>query len=62
MIIGHGLNDQIVNITSSKNAYSYYTKIKKMNNVDIITYKGGHKIDLRYIKTINQFMKQKNIK
>ena len=38
------------------------TKIKKMNNVKLITYKGGHKIGLKYIKAINSFMAQKNIK
>ena len=62
VIIGHGLDDQVINKTSSENAYNYYSKIKKMNNIDIITYKGGHKIGLKYLKTINQFMKQKNIK
>lgn len=62
LIIGHGEDDQIVDISSSRNAYNYYSKIKKMNNVELITYKGGHKIGLKYLKAINLFMNQKNIK
>ena len=62
LIIGHGKDDRVIDISSSKNAYHYYSKIKKMNNVELVTYKGGHKIGLKYIKAINLFMNQKNIK
>jgi len=62
LIIGHGDNDQVIDISSSENAYKYYTEVKKMNNVDLIKYKGGHKISLKYLKAINLFMSQKNIK
>jgi len=62
VIIGHGVDDQVINISSSKNAYNYYSQIKKMNNVKLITYKGGHKIGLKYLKEINYFMNQNNIK
>ena len=62
LIIGHGSDDQIIDMSSSKNAYNYYSKIKKMNNVDLITYKGGHKIGLQYLRALNIFMKQNNIK
>ena len=62
LIIGHGNDDQIINISSSKNAYNYYSKIKKMNNVELIAYKGGHKIGLKYLKALNLFMLQNNIK
>ena len=62
LIIGHGLDDRIIKCSSSKNAYNHYSKEKQMNNVDLITYKGGHKIGLKYLKAINMFMKQKNIK
>ena len=62
LIIGHGENDKIVDISCSQKAYEHYVKIKKMNNVKLITYKGGHKIGLKYLKSINLFMEQKNIK
>jgi len=62
LIIGHGLDDQIIDIESSKQAYHHYSFVKEMNNVDLVTYKGGHKIGLKYIKELNIFMKQKNIK
>ena len=62
LIIGHGSNDTIIDKTSSENAFNYYSQIKKMNNVDLIAYKGGHKIGLTYIKRINQFMNLNNIK
>ena len=42
------LDDQIIKYSSSKNAYNHYSKEKHMNNVDLITYKGGHKIGLKY--------------
>ena len=51
----------MIDLSSSKNAYSYYSKEKKMNNINLITYKGGHKIGLKYLKAINAFMKQNNI-
>ena len=62
VIIGHGSDDWVIDISSSENAYKHYTEIKKMNNVELITYKGGHKISLQYLKTINIFMNQENIK
>ena len=62
LIIGHGNNDEVIDISSSENAYEYYTQIKKMNNVKLITYKGGHKIGLKYLKSINLFMEQNKIK
>lgn len=62
LIIGHGVDDQVIDISSSENAYKYYLEIKRMNNVDLITYKGGHKIGLKYLKALNIFMNQKNIK
>ena len=62
VIIGHGINDEIINISSSENAFNYYAKIKKMNNVELVTYKGGHKIGLRYLKRVNEFMNQNNIR
>ena len=62
LIIGHGLDDKVIDKSSSENAYNYYSKIKKMNNVNIITYKGGHKISLGYLKAINKFMKNNNIR
>ena len=62
VIIGHGADDQIVDISSSQNAYNYYVKEKKMNNVELVTYKGGHKIGLKYLKAINNFMDLNNIK
>ena len=62
LIIGHGSDDRIIDVSSSKNAYNYYSQIKKMNNVDLITYKGGHKIGLQYLRDVNIFMKQNNIK
>ena len=62
LIIGHGIDDRTIDISSSENAYNYYTKIKKMNNVELITYKGGHKIGLKYLKAVNLFMNQNNIK
>jgi len=62
VIIGHGTDDQIVNISSSQNAYNYYVKEKKMNNIELVTYKGGHKIGLKYLKAINNFMDLNNIK
>ena len=62
ILIGHGLEDKIISISSSEKAYNFYSKIKKMNNVELITYKGGHKIGLKYLKAINAFMIQKNIK
>ena len=62
VIIGHGADDQVVNISSSQNAYNYYVKEKKMNNIELVTYKGGHKIGLKYLKAINNFMDLNNIK
>jgi len=62
LIIGHGVNDNIIDISCSENAYNYYSKIKKMNNVNLITYKGGHRIGLKYLRALNIFMKQNNIK
>ena len=62
VIIGHGTDDQVVNISSSQNAYNYYVKEKKMNNIELVTYKGGHKIGLKYLKAINNFMDLNNIK
>lgn len=62
LIIGHGIDDRTIDVSSSENAYNYYTKIKKMNNVELITYKGGHKIGLKYLKAVNLFMNQNNIK
>ena len=62
LIIGHGLSDAIIDKSSSDNAFNYYSKIKKMNNVDLIAYKGGHKIGLAYLERINQFMNLNNIK
>ena len=62
LIIGHGLDDKVIDKSSSENTYNYYSKIKKMNNVNIITYKGGHKISLEYLKAINKFMKNNNIR
>ena len=62
LIIGHGKDDQIVDISCSEKAYDYYVKIKKMNNVKLIKYKGGHKIGLKYLKAINLFVQQNNIK
>ena len=62
LIIGHGNNDEVIDISSSENAYEYYTQMKKMSNVKLITYKGGHKIGLKYLKSINLFMEQKKIK
>ena len=44
VIIGHGLDDLTIDVSSSKNAYIYYAEVKKMNNVTLITYKGGHKV------------------
>ena len=62
LIIGHGIDDQIIEFSSSKKAFNYYSKIKKMNNVELVMYKGGHKIGLRYLKRLNEFMGQKNIR
>ena len=62
LIIGHGNNDEVIDISSSENAYEYYTQMKKMSNVKLITYKGGHKIGLKYLKSINLFMEQNKIK
>jgi len=62
LIIGHGVDDQTIDFSSSEAAYQYYSTIKKMNNINFITYKGGHKIGLKYLKAINIFMNQKNIK
>ena len=62
VIIGHGINDKVINISSSENAVNYYSKIKNMNNVELVAYKGGHKIGLRYLKRVNQFMIQNNIR
>ena len=62
LIIGHGLEDQVIDVFSSENAYTHYSKTRKMNNVKLITYKGGHRISLKYLKAINAFMEQNNIK
>ena len=62
LVIGHGLDDDVIEVSSSENAYSYYANIKKMSNVSLITYKGKHKIGLRYLKAVNQIMKQNKIR
>ena len=62
LIIGHGINDNVIDISSSQKAFLHYSKIKKMNNVKLITYKGGHKIGLKYLKELNHFMNMNNIK
>jgi len=62
LIIGHGVDDDVIDVSSSEEAYNYYTNIKKMKNVKLITYKGKHKIGLKYLKVVNQTMKQNKIR
>lgn len=62
LFIGHGIDDKVIDKSSSENAYNYYFNRKKMNNVDLIMYKGGHKIGFKYLKAVNSLMNINNIK
>ncbi len=54
IIIGHGKNDDIVSIESSKAAYDKLKKICK--NVEFDIYNGGHKISLSYLNKVKEFI------
>tara|TARA_B100000029_G_scaffold92901_1_gene82830 strand:+ start:3952 stop:4569 length:618 start_codon:yes stop_codon:yes gene_type:complete len=54
IIIGHGINDDIVNYSHSIEAYQL---LKKQNaNVQLIDYKGRHKISIEYLKKIKNII------
>ena len=54
IIIGHGIQDQVVKLKSSELAYSYLKK--NGANVKLITYSGNHKIGIQFLRRIRQFV------
>jgi len=50
ILIGHGLNDDVIPIEKSKIAYNKL--LKEGANVKFYDYNGGHKISIRYIKEV----------
>ena len=54
IIIGHGIQDQVVKLKSSELAYSYLKKYGA--NVKLITYSGNHKIGIQFLRRIRQFI------
>ena len=55
--IGHGKNDNVVSVESSKEAYDI---IKNANfNVELCIYSGGHKIGIDYLRKMKSVIKQK---
>lgn len=52
IIIGHGLQDQVVSVEESKKAYNL---LKENNaNVKLLTYEGGHRMSNSIIKVISK--------
>ena len=57
ILIGHGINDAIINIEESEKIYDYL--LKRNYNCKLIKYKGGHKISLDYLKKIKEHILDK---
>ena len=54
ILIGHGKNDEVVALDSSKSAYAKLQKI--CSNVTLDIYNGGHKINLSYLNKVKELI------
>ncbi len=54
VIIGHGIKDDIIPISSSEVIYSELKK--KNNNVFLEKFNGGHKISINYLKKVQEMI------
>lgn len=52
--IGHGLSDDVVPFSASKQAYDYL--LEQNANVDLHLYNGGHKIGLSYLRRVKEII------
>jgi len=52
ILIGHGINDDIIGIQESEKIYKYL--LKKNYNCRLMKYNGGHKISLDYLKEVKE--------
>jgi len=56
IVIGHGIDDDVLNIKYSRKIYKI---LKNQNaNVKLIEFKGGHKINLQYLKKITKLINE----
>jgi len=56
IVIGHGIDDDVLDIKYSRNIYKI---LKNQNaNVKLIEFKGGHKINLQYLKEITKLINE----
>jgi phospholipase/carboxylesterase len=56
IIIGHGLNDDVIDIEYSRKIYSMLHNQKA--NVKLIEFNGGHKINLQYLKEVTKLINE----
>jgi len=56
ILIGHGINDDIIPIEKSKSAYNQL--LKEGANVKFYDYNGGHKISINYIKEVAKIINE----
>ena len=54
ILIGHGDKDDVVNISSSEKAFKHLTKAGA--NVELLTYSGGHKIGIGYLRRMKEII------